>query len=141
MNTSSRFAVAIHVLTLLTYYRDEPLTSEFIAESVNTNPVVIRRSLGALRDAHLVSSHSGNGGGWQLLRSPEAITLSDVYRVVEMQALFPLPISSPNPECVVGHSIQQALDGYFKEIEEVLEERLAQRTIAQMLESVLSWSG
>lgn len=140
MNTSSRFAVAIHVLTLLTYYRDEPLTSEFIAKSVNTNPVVIRRSLGVLRDAHLVTSQSGNGGGWQLLRAPEAITLGDVYRAVETQALFPLPAGLPASECVVGRSIQHTLAGYFKEVEEVLEERLAQKTIAQVLESVLSWN-
>ena len=141
MNTSSRFAVAIHVLTLLAYYHDEPLTSEFIAESVNTHPVVIGRSLGALRDAHVVSSRIGNGGGWHLLRSAEAITLRDVYHVVETEALFPLPSNSPNPECVVGHSIQQSLNGYFQEIEEVMEERLTRMTIAHMLESVLSKSG
>ena len=68
MNNSTRFAVAVHTLTLILQGQGEPVTSEAIAGSVNTNPVVIRRVLGALRGADLVLSQGGNGGGWRLTR-------------------------------------------------------------------------
>ena len=56
MSTSSRFAVAVHILTLMAWSEDEPLKSEQVAESVNTNPVVIRRMLCELSEANLVVS-------------------------------------------------------------------------------------
>jgi Rrf2 family protein len=134
MNASSRFAVAVHILTLLAYDDDHPVTSEFVAGSVNTNPVVIRRILGALRDAKLVSSRTGVGGGWRLARSPDAITLRDAYRAVEVETLFPLPQRSPNPACPVGRTIQRGLEGVFREAEVALDEQLARTTVAHMLE-------
>lgn len=137
MNTSSRFAVATHILTLLTLHREEPLTSEYIAGSVNTNPVVIRRVLGDLRAAGLVGSQSGNGGGWWIAGDPAAITLRDVYRAVEGDALLPLHHRPPNPECLVGKNIQQALTRHIDAAQHALEEELARTTIADMLQDVL----
>src|SRR5437763_13957245 len=110
---SSRFAVAVHALTLLGS-EDGPLTSEFIAGSVNTNPVVIRRVLAALRTAKLVASKGGASGGWRLTRAPSAITLRDVYRAVEGPSLFALPEQPPNPACPVGSTIQAALTREFE---------------------------
>lgn len=141
MNTSSRFAVAIHILTLLTLNREEPVTSEFIAGSVNTNPVVIRRMLGALRTARLVTSQGGYGGGWRLVGDSEAITLRDVYRAVEDEALFPLHHRTPNPECPVGRYIQHALSKHFAAATQALEEELARTTVADVLREVRVLSG
>ncbi len=134
LNTSSRFAVAVHILTLLAYDDTHAVTSEFIADSVNTNPVVIRRVLGALRDAKLVSSQTGVGGGWRLARPPDAITLRDAYRAVEVETLFPLPQRSPNPSCPVGRTIQHSLAGVFRETEAALDGHLARTTVAHMVE-------
>ncbi|MCY1082967.1 Rrf2 family transcriptional regulator [Archangium lansingense] len=141
MSTSSRFAVAIHVLTLLAYSGGEALTSEFMAGSVNTNPVVIRRMLAALRAAKLVSSQGGPGGGWQLLRPPEAITLRDVYRAVEESTLFPLHSREPNPRCPVGANIQTALTAHFEVAHQALEQELARTTIADVMREVKSLAG
>jgi Rrf2 family protein len=141
INTSSRFAVAIHILTLLALNPNEPLTSEFIAGSVNTNPVVIRRVLGVLRAARLVTSQGGNGGGWQLVGDPEAITLRDVYCAVEDEALFPLHHRPPNPNCVVGRNIQGALTEHFTAATEVLKEELARTTVATMLRAIQARAG
>src|SRR5579885_1925959 len=96
MMSNSRFTVACHILTLLAQNPAEPMTSEYIAASVNTNPVVIRRVLGTLRSAHLVMSQGGNGGGWRLASAPAAVTLRDVYRAVEDEPLFPLHHREPN---------------------------------------------
>jgi Rrf2 family protein len=80
---SSRVAVAVHVLAYMAWKRSEAVTSERIAASVNTNPVVVRRIVGALRNAGMVTVQPGVGGGATLAREPRDITLLDVYRAVE----------------------------------------------------------
>lgn len=141
--SSSRFAVAIHILTLLTQEPDVPATSEYIASSVNTNPVVIRRTLGGLRRAGLVRSQGGVGGGWRLARDAEAITLRDVYRAVEEEdeAVFPLHHRPPNPNCPVGRHIQRALAVHFAAATRALEDELARRTVADVLREVRALAG
>ncbi len=79
MNKNQRFAISVHALTLLAS-SEEPLTSEAIAGSVDTNPVVIRRTMASLREHGLVGSKSGAHGGWHLLRKPKQIALCDIYR-------------------------------------------------------------
>ena len=133
MSTSTRFTVAIHILTLLANAAGELLTSEFIASSVNTNSVVIRRLLGLLREARLVVSQGGPGGGWELSRAAKSITLRDIYRAVEGSTLFPLHSSTPNPRCPVGSTIQSALTGRFETAQHALEKDLERTTVADLL--------
>ena len=141
MNTNTRFTVAIHTLTLLAMYPGEPVTSEYIASSVNTNPVVIRRILGALRSEHLVTSQGGNGGGWRLGREAEKITLCDVYRAVDNEPLFSLHNRPPNPNCPVGRHIQHTLTGHFASATRALEEELEHTALADVLHEVLAAAG
>ncbi len=82
MAGSSRFAVAVHALSLLAHH-GRALDSPFIAGSVNTNPTVVRRVLGKLARAGLVSTQEGAGGDTTLARAAARITLADVYRAVE----------------------------------------------------------
>ncbi len=138
--TSSRFAVATHILTLLALKGDEPLTSEVIAASVNTNPVVIRRTMAGLREAHLVVSQPGAGGGWRLVGAPEAITLCDVFRAVETDDLLALPPKLPNASCPVGRTICGTLGEVFHEAEMAMAERLARVTIADVLRDAVPQS-
>lgn len=135
---SCRFAFANHILTLLALAEDQPRTSTWIASSVNTNPVVIRRLLGSLRVAGLVVSQPGTGGGWRLLRDPGSISLREVYRAVEGEPLFALHQRAPNRNCPVGRNIQQALTNVFREMEQALEDKLADLTVADVQRSVLS---
>ena len=136
MTTSSRFTVAIHILTLLAFTGPEPCTSEYIAGSVNTNPVVIRRLLARLREVGLVASQGGPGGGWQLRRDPAAITLAEVFRAVEPSELFPLHAAEPNPRCPVGRNIQQALEATFRDARSALERDLERTTVAGLVARV-----
>jgi Rrf2 family protein len=139
---NSRFTVAVHLLALLGLKRqrfpDKPLTSDFAAESVNTNPVVIRRILGSLREAGLVTSQPGPNGGWFLERDPEQITLRDVYRAVEEEPLFSMHHRPPSRTCVIGGNIQQALHSFFHEAEEAMEHKLAQKTVADVMDAVVA---
>jgi Rrf2 family protein len=138
MRPSSRFTVGIHILTLLAHGAsgEEALTSEYIAGSVNTNPVVIRRLLAMLRKAKLVRSKGGPGGGWQLVVPPGRITLRDVYRAVESDPLFPLHAGTPNPRCPVGRTIQSAVSSRYEEAQLALEKDLARSTIGDLLQEV-----
>jgi Rrf2 family protein len=136
MTTNSRFTVAIHVLTLLAHCGPDPITSEFIAGSVNTNPVVIRRLLASLRAAKLVGSQGGPGGGWQLLKDPSQITLREVLAAVKDAPLFPLHASAPNLACPVGRSIQVLLLDTFRAAQEALEENLERTTIGSLADQV-----
>ena len=86
------------MMTIFALKPGEPLTSEFIACSVNTNPALIRRLLGSLRDAGIVESRTGVGGGSTLLIDPERITLLDILRAVEPQEeSSPSPAANPTP--------------------------------------------
>lgn len=131
MPASSRFAVAVHVLTLLHHGGGGPLASDFIAGSVNTNPVVIRRLLALLVDAELVRSQLGAGGGAILARPAAEISLADVYRAVEDGDLLAMH-QGPNPACPVGRNIQGVLTGVVDGAERALVDALAGRTIADI---------
>lgn len=142
MHANSRFAVAVHVLALVRVARGDTLgvsvTSEQMAESVNTNPVVIRRILGALRDAGLVASQPGPGGGWRLLRRPDDISLRDVYRAIEAAPLFALPRRAPNADCAIGKRLPAVLEDCFRDAEAALAERLDRVTLADVIASALA---
>jgi Rrf2 family protein len=136
MLSNSRYTVAIHILTLLAYNEAEALTSEFIASSVNTNPVVIRRILASLRKAGIVSSQGGPGGGWCLAERPEQVTLRHIYRIMNPDALFPLHPAEPNQNCPVGRSIQELLTKRFVVAQRALEDSLGAASIADLVKEV-----
>jgi Rrf2 family protein len=132
MSTSSRFAVAVHVLTLMAWSEDEPMKSEQMAVSVNTNPVVIRRMLCDLAEYKLVVSQTGAMGGSRLARNPGEITLLDVYRAVECPGVFCLH-PHPSPHCPVGAGIETVLEGVRGEVDLAIEGVLNTITIRNVM--------
>jgi Rrf2 family protein len=135
---SSRLAVATHVLLALSLHPGERLSSAWLAETVNTNPVVIRRLLGALQRAGLVATTSGKTGGTELSRSPAAITLRDVYEAVSCGELFALSPSPPNRKCPLSCSMKRVLSPVFTSAEAALSEQLAGTTLADLVVRVAS---
>jgi len=136
MAANSRLTIAIHALTWLALARrrgHEVLTSDQVAASVNTNPVILRRSLGDLRRAGLVEVRHGTGSGWRLAREPAAITLLDVYDAVGPEPLFALHHTEPNLECPVGRGIRPALGHVYGVIEQAVRSELAGTSIADVL--------
>jgi Rrf2 family protein len=141
MQTSSRFAVAVHILALMAAAEDEPVKSDQMAGSVNTNPVVIRRILCSLSRAELVISQTGAAGGSRLARKPGQISLLDVYRAVEEGGVFALHRQSPSRHCFVGGAIESVLNGVLDEVNLAVERTLAETTIEQIFQSVRDCKG
>ena len=135
MSTSSRFAVAVHTLTLLAQ-SDGPVPSSMIAGSVGTNPALIRRMIGALTDAGFVTTTMGSTGGATLARPASAITLLEVFRAVETPSMITLHQSAPTPACMVGREITGALRQVADRAQAAMDATLADITIAGMLEDV-----
>jgi len=139
---SSRVAVAVHVLAYMAWKRSEAVTSERIAASVNTNPVVVRRIVGALRNAGMVTVQPGVGGGSTLAREPEEISLLDIYRAVEDgEELFSLHPSEPSRSCNIGGNIRDVLRPIFCSAHRAMESVLAGVTVAEVGRQVMERAG
>jgi DNA-binding IscR family transcriptional regulator len=136
MSTNSNFTTAIHILTLIAHHA-RPLSSSFIAGSINTNPVTIRKFVGLLREANLVRTISGSTGGTILAKSPEDISLKDVYQLFRDETLFGLYPTEPNSHCIVGRNLQYVLLDLFDDAESLLSAFLEKVTLADMRDTVL----
>lgn len=129
--------MAIHALTMLGRW-DRSLTSAEIAESLASNPVLVRRILGNLRDAGLVWSTEGRGGGWSLARPARQITLYDAHAAVEEGPILARHPHPPSEACEVGRHMITLLETEFREAEQAMQERLRRTTIADLVHQVLS---
>ncbi|GIQ71106.1 Rrf2 family transcriptional regulator [Xylanibacillus composti] len=130
---STRFSIAVHALSLIAM-NPEACTGDFIAGSVNTNPVIIRRIMGMLKKAGLVEVRAGVGGAF-LRKDAARITLLDVYRAVnatEENQLFRMH-ANPNIACTVGRNIERVLQEELNDAQLLLEQRLDQTTLSQLI--------
>ena len=139
MNDNQQFSVSVHILAILAAYPNTPVTSETIAKSVDTHPVVIRRIMSHRRQHGLVDSRPGTSGGWHLLLEPATINLRDVYRAIRHENVLAMH-QHPNPDCPIGGHIQETLGQVFDEAQGSLETALGQFTISDVLEKVLEKS-
>ena len=138
MQISSRFTIAIHMLTCMEIFKDEyKVTSDFLADSINVNPVVIRRILSQLRDAGLVQVKRGTGGA-AAAKPLKEITFLDVYRAVaciEDNTLFHFH-ENPNMECPVGKNIHNILDDKLVRVQEAMERELNAITLEEVMDDL-----
>ena len=133
MKTSSRFTVAVHIISVIALSGNVLCTSDYIAGSVNTNPVVIRRLIGKLKAAGIVNVHSGAGGAY-LQKELSNITLLDIYQAVEtVEAgeLFRFH-ETPNLDCPIGANIQLVLEAVLLQAQSAMEGILAGVTMADL---------
>lgn len=131
MKRNSRLSLALHTLSHMAGAPDRVRTSKDIAEHAGTNPVVVRRVLGRLREAGLLTSEKGHAGGWKLARSPQEITLADVYVALDESLVAPVD-ESEKPSCAVEHALYRRVSGVMKDIEKSLIARLSETNIAEV---------
>lgn len=130
MQISSRFTMAIHMFACIDTFSNQKMTSDFMAESIGTNPVIVRKILQQLKAAGLVEVARGTGGV-KVTKPLDQITFLDVYRAVECtpeEELFHFH-ENPNPKCPVGKNIHGILDKRLLEVQSAMEEKLSKMTL------------
>lgn len=131
---NTRFATAIHIMTLLAESPQEWLTSEWMAGSININPVIVRKEIGVLKEAGLIVSRQGKVGGSQLSKSADLISISDIYLAVKNTEVLGKKNSNPNPVCAVGREINTHLNNLFSETDQLVLQFLGNKSLKEFSE-------
>lgn len=140
MQISSRFTMAIHMFACIDTFSDQKMTSDFMAGSIGTNPVIVRKLLQQLKAAGLIEVSRGTGGV-KITRPLDQITFLDIYKAVECtpdEELFHFH-ENPNPKCPVGRNIHHILDGRLLDVQKAMEEKLSQMTLADVKKDTALW--
>ncbi|GAB0155820.1 Rrf2 family transcriptional regulator [Chryseobacterium sp. Alg-005] len=128
---NTRFATAVHIMTLLEKSPQEWLTSEWMAGSININPVIVRKELSVLREAGLIISRQGKEGGSRLARNPESISISEIYSAVKNTEVLGKKNQNPNPACSVGKEINVHLNTLFDETDQLVIRFLGNKSLKE----------
>ncbi|MBV7408092.1 Rrf2 family transcriptional regulator [Maritimibacter sp. DP1N21-5] len=132
MKRDSRLSWVLHALLHMAQ-ADRTITSDQLAGWMDTNPVVVRRTMGLLREAGLVSSAKGPGGGWVLSSDPTVVTLRRLHEVLGEPAVFAIGVKSEAPDCLVEAAVNRRLTSAMAEAETLLLARLEDITLANLL--------
>lgn len=142
MQISSRFTIAIHIITCIETFKDEyKTTSDFLAASVNVNPVIIRRILQQLKKAGIVETKRGSGGAYAAKPLNE-ITFYDIYKAVDCveNDLFHFH-ENPNTNCPVGRNIHFVLDNRLRDVQNTMENKLKEMNLSDVVNDTLKLIG
>jgi Rrf2 family protein len=131
MRSDSRLSRMLHALIHMELH-EGAATSESLAQLLNTNPVVVRRTMAGLRDQGYVRSEKGHGGGWVLARDLRDITLLDIYRALDDPTLFAIRLAVDHPECLVEKAVNSTLSDALHEAEALLLGRFGEVTLADV---------
>lgn len=131
MKPDSRLSSVLHALLHMAE-QDRPMTSDQIAACMGTNPVVVRRTMGFLRDAGIVGAARGPSGGWTITADLARVTLLDLHRALGEPAVFAIGHRNGAPACLVEQAVNAAMDDALSRAEALLRARLGQITLAAL---------
>ena len=131
MRRDSRLSGALHVLLHMAE-AEGPVTSEVLARAMDTNAVVIRRTMAGLRERGYVQSEKGHGGGWTLVCDLSSVTLRDIYTALGCPSLLAIGNRTESPGCLVEQSVNAALNHAFEKAEALLLARLGEVTLKEL---------
>lgn len=131
MQRDTRLSDVLHVLLHMSQ-TDGPVTSEVLARSMGTNPAVFRRTMAGLREAGIVLSGKGHGGGWQLARPLREITLLAVYEALGRPTLFAFGNRSRHPECLVERGVNAVMETTMTDATALFARRFSEITLDQI---------
>lgn len=135
MRRNTQLSSVLHVLLHMAE-RKAPMTSDDMAQAMNTHPVVARRLMAGLRERGYVRSEKGHGGGWVLVAHPAALTLGHIYSALGAPPLLAMGNRSDAPDCLVEQAVNATLDASFKEAEALLLARFGEVTLADVQAAV-----
>ena len=127
---SGKFAITIHILTLLSKFPDEYLSSEFIAGSMNLHPVLVRKEIANLKKNNIVESKEGKNGGTRLLKSASNISLDAIFKMTFDTVTLGFSKNEPNPDCLVGKKINENLENLYDTLNEKISLELSAMSLA-----------
>lgn len=128
---NTRFATAIHIMTLLAKSPEEWLSSDWIAGSLNVNPVIVRKELGHLKKYGLIESRQGKDGGARIAKNADHINIADIYEVVKNTEVLGKKNQNPNPQCNVGKDINKNLEVLFDETDDLVLQYLKSKSLSE----------
>lgn len=128
---NTRFATAVHIMTLLAKSPQEWLTSEWVAGSINVNPVIVRKEISVLKEAGLIISRQGKEGGSQIAKNADVITISEIYKAVKNTEVLGKKNQNPNPACSVGKEINVHLNTLFEETDRLVVNFLGDKSLQE----------
>jgi DNA-binding IscR family transcriptional regulator len=131
MKRDSRLSSVLHALLHMAE-QDGPVTSEALAECLGTHPVVVRRTMGYLREAGIVTSDRGRAGGWRIHVDLGSVTLRQLHEALGEPAMFAIGSRNETPECLVEQSVNAAFESAFAEAEALLLKRFSEITLADL---------
>lgn len=134
-SVNTQFSIAVHVLAAIVHH-DGVFTSEVLAGSVNANPVFVKRILVKLSKAKLVATTVGKLGGYGLARSPESISLLDIYAAVDPPDAFAIHTYPKREECIVSSNIKEVMSDVLADTQEAVRSELRQTTLADMVSKI-----
>lgn len=131
MPRDARMSRMLHLLIHMDRHVDRP-TSEVLARMLSTNPVVVRRMMAGLRERGIVTSEKGHGGGWQLTRSLNEISLLEVYEAIGAPPLFNIGPDAEEANCLVVKAVDAQMSETLGEAETLIRKRFANMTLADI---------
>ena len=131
MPTDNRLPRVLHVLLHLEEI-DAPVTSDMIGQMLGMNPSLVRRTMAGLREAGMVGSTKGHGGGWVLARPLDKISLADVYDALGPPTLFALGASGDTPDCLLERAANAAVADALAASKAVFEASLKGVSVADL---------
>lgn len=131
MRKDSRLSRVLHVLIHMDQL-DGPATSDTIAGMLNTNPVVVRRTMALLREQGYVTSVKGHGGGWSLAKPLADITLYDIHKALGDSSVFTIGLTDEHANCAIEAAVNTAIDDVLEEAEALLLERFKAVTLDRL---------
>ena len=131
MKKSTKFSDVLHILLHMAGSPD-PATSETLAKSAQTNPVVVRRIMAGLREGGFVQSEKGHGGGWSLSCDFKNVTLYDVYEAIGAPTMLAIGNRAESSKCLVEKAVATATGNAFKEAENTLIAKFRNTTLADL---------
>jgi Rrf2 family protein len=136
MAANSRLASAVHIMSFVAHAGDEGTTSEAIARSLRTNPVVVRKILKLLEREGLVALRQGRHGGVTLRQPPSAIALGQIYKAVESESGVFAMRSQVHERCVVACAMKRRLGPIFNAANDAVEQALSKTSLAELIRGV-----
>ncbi len=135
MPSDTRLSRMLHVLIHMDRISG-PVTSEVISRMLDTNPVVVRRTMAGLRAAGYLTSVKGHGGGWALARSLDTVSLRDIHEALGSPKVLAIGLADDNPKCLIEQAVNEALKDAMAEAEHRLLTRFGEVTIGTLSRNI-----